>query len=554
MKINKEKLEEWRDGAEGFFRWIADMKPRIKHSDSKYRPVELTDWQRRELAPIFERTPDGSLKHKRTCLTWPRRHSKTVMNVLVALHRFFTSQNQIIKVLANSERQATSTAFRLCRDIITHTPHLKDQLRGQDIQALKLTHPQLGNEIEAIPANKNAITGETVNLILVTELWAAPDPEVLQLASGCTGACADGQIIADSTIDPIGGPIHKMQGMIREGLASIYVSLIEYADLAEALEQSPPWVDREWLKAQAATMFPEVFDSQHLNRRSDSLNRVFKDKDIEAAMAGYAAPVEPARLQEFFQGRKFIVGCGLDKARALRAFSTDKTVWTVVAKVANPEDGEAEYWVLNQHTFGKFTRDKEIKRIIQADAKRFKPVCIALENYEAEELYFWGLDNKLPVELVNPSLKNQYPVFAGLHSIVAEGRLHYSSGMKELESEMRTFMYEQKGKDISFGHANGYHDDHVYSLGWAVWALRDQELASYELKSIYCNSRSQHARFCYLRGGDLILSCCETCEAHKKVQAMHGQYRAHKVESEMTLPEFYKGKVKFAGYAVTKCL
>ena len=94
----------------------------------------------------------------------------------------------------------------------------------------------------------------------------------------------------------------------------------------------------------------------------------------------------------------------------------------------------------------------------------------------------------------------------------------------------------------------------MYSLAWAVHALRSHELASYELRSINCGSRSRNAVLCYLRLGDMVLHCSNICEVHKKVEGMYLQYKRHRVESDVSLPEFFGNFVKVAGVKIYKAI
>ena len=208
---------------------------------------------------------------------------------------------------------------------------------------------------------------------------------------------------------------------------------------------------------------------------------------------------------------------------------------------------EPEYYILNQKVIG-FSSGRGIKKAILADHDRYGLENCNIESFNSQDIAAWAQESKIPVETIHATSTAQVPAFTELHRIVNEGRLHFPKELERLAAEMRTFTYDNSGKSPRFGHAQGFHDDTVYSLTWGVWSLREQELAVYELARIVCQSRSKHAPpLCYLRTGGLILPCSEACEAHKRVEAMHLQYRRRKVDSELTLPEFFKAKVKRAG-------
>ena len=53
-----------------------------------------------------------------------------------------------------------------------------------------------------------------------------------------------------------------------------------------------------------------------------------------------------------------------------------------------------------------------------------------------------------------------------------------------------------------------------------------------------------------MRRGDLVLACSEDCPAHRRVAAMFLQHRSNRVESDITLPIFFKNMVKVEGARV----
>jgi hypothetical protein len=90
-------------------------------------------------------------------------------------------------------------------------------------------------------------------------------------------------------------------------------------------------------------------------------------------------------------------------------------------------------------------------------------------------------------------------------------------------------------------------DDRIFSLLWAVYSLRKEETVIYELSDIVCNSKSRHARHCFLRNGEMILNCASTCAAYKRVLGMYNSYMMATPESELTLQQFFKRLVKVSG-------
>ncbi|MBG0789854.1 MAG: hypothetical protein H0S80_05075 [Desulfovibrionaceae bacterium] len=546
MPVTQKQIEEWRDGPAGFFKWVEAVKPRILKQNNKYEPIELADWQKREITPLLEKLPSGECVNQTCCITWPRRHGKSYMNVLIALHRFTCYENQNIKVLANSSRQAIGTNFKLLKNIILNTPALLSLIGQRNLQGVKIKG---GNqsEIEAVPNNANVLYGEKVNLVLTTELHASKDAEALGVLTSSVGDSIDGQLLIDSTTDGPNGPIAALEQLQENGEAGIYVTRIEYKDLQDVLRNAPAWIRRSWIENQHKTQLPAFFGTQILNRRADALNTLFRLADVQAAMAEIRNPVDPGLVDGLFSGRKYIVGGGLDRAYGF-SLNGDNTIWTTVAKVAGADD-EPHYWVLNQKDIA-FSSGGSIKKAIAGDNESYGLLNVVIERYNAQDIWAWCGDAKIHAEIVHGNTNEQISVFTELHRIVSERRLHFSRDLKQLEAELTAFTVDNTGTAPRFEAAKGFHDDRVYSLAWAIWATRQEELTTYELPRVVCQSRSQHAQYCYLRNGEVILPCARECEAHRRVERWHVQYNQKAVGDEMTLPEFYKTKVRLKGVKV----
>jgi hypothetical protein len=138
-------------------------------------------------------------------------------------------------------------------------------------------------------------------------------------------------LLLDSTVDGPGGPLHKLEQLQASGEdPTIYVKRVEYADLAEAVEKSPPWIDKQWLRSRFKQLLPAVWATQHLNARVESSTNLFALADIRACQEQVPCP-SCGRQERITEGRRIITGAGLD--RVSRVLHGDATIWTSVAKV-----------------------------------------------------------------------------------------------------------------------------------------------------------------------------------------------------------------------------
>ena len=230
-------------------------------------------------------------------------------------------------------------------------------------------------------------------------------------------------------------------------------------------------------------------------------------------------------------------------------------MWTVVLKVASPEHGEPEFFVLNQKKINPNT-SRAIKKAILKDHERYRLDNVVLENYEVGDLQPWLADQGIPHELVSAHETNQQASFPEYHRLCREARFHFSEDLKELESEMRTFSYIQRaGGKYSFGHSSSkYHDDHVYSSNWAIFSLRRAVMNLYSLSNVMCTNRTPKRHLCYLMSGNLVMLCARDCYAHQKVLQMFREYKSYQLDSEMTIQEFFQIKVKMEGARISQAV
>ena len=217
--------------------------------------------------------------------------------------------------MASNERQSVATGFALVRQIILNTPTLLAMIGKENVQTFRIVYPALQNSIRTTSCNTAGLYGEKITVAWMTELHAAVSDEPMQVLASSLGDSLNSWMLIDSTVDGIGGPLHRLEQLAESGEdPTIFVRRIEYADLAEALEKSPSWIRRDWLKSRKAQLLPATFETQHLNRRTATTNSLFAPEDIAACREKLPMPFEKAALESWAGGRSFITGGGLDRA------------------------------------------------------------------------------------------------------------------------------------------------------------------------------------------------------------------------------------------------
>jgi len=458
----------------------------------------------------------GRFQHGLSLLVTPRRHGKTNVWGLVVLWRFSSRRNHTFQVLGNTESHTDRVQMRTLRKIIRNTPALRRMVKEEYIQRKEIHLPAMGNTIQAAAGTVANAFGDKVNLLWVGDFHACPDLAPFDAFQASLLDSEDTLCLIDPNTDGEGGHVHRLE---QEAAFDdrVFCHRIEYQDFDEYVNNAPSWIDRDKARRLQRTQLPTAFDRDILGKRGAAVNALFRPEDIKACGEPYAAPVDPAGLASLLDGRKHIAGGGLDRAYGF-SLHGDATIWTVVAKVAGMDE-EPHYWVLNQKSIA-FSSGRGIKKQMAEDNDRYLLENTVIEAYNAQDIAAWAQECKIPVEVLHATTTAQVPAFTELHRIVAEGRLHFPVELERLAEEMGTFVYDSSGKQPKFGHAKGFHDDRVYSLAWAIWSLRESELAAYEVRNIVCASRSANAKLCYLRAGDMILPCSEACDAHKRVESM----------------------------------
>ena len=544
MNLTKEKILSWKKPPQGFFQWLEDVKPMIPSFKGGFEVFQPTDDQKDFFNNALAVDDQGNFKFQTIVDSEPRRHSKTVKMALLVLWRFSLYPNQTVAVMANSTVQAQGVSYKLLKQIILNTKFLREQIGTNNVQGQKIIYPDLQSEIVPVSTAISGLYGKKISIAWITEIHACPDPEAPQVLASSIGDTENSWYLIDSTRDIPDGPLHNLEKLKGED-ETIYFHLVEYKNLQDALEKSPPWINRKWLESRQKQLLPATFASQHLNKRGQAENSLFDSKDLKQAMESYKNRLSLNEFEKIADGRKYVIGAGLDRAMSFSR-NADKTVWTVTAKIQNNDEDDPEFYVLHaKNIFASL--GSGIKKAISKDFEEYNLTNICLESYNSQDIYHWCLEMGYPVETVTPSAPVQTNAFMDLANIVSENRFHYPKSIIEIYKEMEFFQYKAgKAGYYSFG-SKQRKDDYVYSLCWSIYSLRKQELNAFELDSIFCSSKSKHAGFCYLRNGDLILSCSNSCPAHIKVNSMFQKFKGRNPESDLTLPQFFKRRVKLIG-------
>lgn len=539
-------------GPQGFYAWLKEYQPKVYHK-GRYQVFIPTDEQKDLIDNALALGPDGTYKHDLSLTIQPRRHGKSTVFALIMLWMFSTRKNFNGMLLGGIQSHAQRVMAGTLRNIINHTPKLVNLIPKKNQKLFGFVFPENGNRID-IGLGTAGSFGDRLDLLWVSDFHAHLDYEPFHAMQASLLDSEGSLCLIDSNMDAIDGPVHALEKEAKDD-DGMFCKIIQYRNFEEFCEKAPTWIDRKKAKRLKKTTLPVDFKRDILGQRSNAVNSLFTSEIIERCLADYKVPVDD--VEAIAQGRQYRIGGGLDRAKSLfRSVRSDATVWTVVMKVASPEHGEPEIYILNQEVIF-LNSSRAIKKAILKDHERYHLDAVALENYEVADIGPWLGDQKINYELISATDTAQNASFPELFRTASEGRLHFPRELDGLQSEMQTFVYIRKknGRGYSFGHASSkFHDDRVYSLNWAMFALRQEVLNSYVLHGIQCIAAPGKRGLCFLLGGDVELLCKYDCPAYHQVDEMFRNYKQVKWDSELTLPEFYERKVKLDGAKVYQAI
>jgi len=487
MTISQAKWDQYKNDIVSFVRDVIYVPSSAEQKVIKVRLEGEWAYQSEVIAEITKKLPSGKFKYQTAAICIPKQNGKTFMASLILAWRFITHFNVQGVVASNSKDQASSVVFDTFKSMIKYSPELIKLVGPENILDKEIRNPKTNSIVTVLSSSKAAAWGYGIDIAVVDEIHAAPDDEGIYNILASQAGPRDGQIILPSQVSSqLNILYHLYQVHEQKGDPTLYFMYLRGFNPS-------PLVTKRWLDSRKAQLTPAQYALYHDNDWVFSTRKLFDPSKIGTAVVNgeeYEAPVSVGELKDWEHklGTKFQVGGGLDRALPYSKHG-DRTFWTTIAK--GKTRGEEYYVILNQQEISN-SSEKFIKDIILEDHYKYRFVKIALEVYQSSDLFEWATSQGIEAELVHPIDKVQVKSFTTLHQILQNEQLaipeglpyEYDKGDRKsgklpiLVKEMREFEHEMDGAVPKFGHKPGtkYHDDSVYSLNWAIYALRDEEV------------------------------------------------------------------------------
>jgi hypothetical protein len=545
-------LDRWNEKASaGFWNFIEDMEPHVL-MNNRWVPFQPTDKQREIINSALAVDNRGRFKHQISLAIQPRRFGKSTAWLIIIGWLFCSRENHTTQLLGVSELHTRRTQFNRIADIIRNSPKLSRLISEDNIRSVDIVFPARNNIIQMSAGSSTATAyGDRLDLLYLADFHNFVDLQPWLSFQSALLDSSSSIILIDSNVGAIDSHDHELQQEAQRD-ESIYCDHLFFKDIEDYCKKAPdiaPWINTQKARRQERTSLPADFRRDILGQRSDSKNALFPSHIINLCKSKYKIPVSD--VSELAKGRAYKVGGALDRSKSL--FGGDATVWSTILKVASPEHGEPEFFLLSQQVIIPNT-SRMIKKAILKDHERYNLDNVVLENYEVTDLKAWLDDQRISNELVSATDTAQNSSFPEFHRIAKEGRFHFPALCRGLAKEMSTFVYIQRtGGKYSFGHASTrFHDDRVYSVNWAIFSLRQAILNLYVLGHVVCTLKSAKRHSCFLMSGGLQLLCSEGCQTYKEVEGMFKEFKQHQLDSELSLTEFYESKVKLEGARISQ--
>ena len=493
MGVSEAQIKRWSVDPAAF---AEEVLWAVRPDTGRLGPLQLEPQQSAWLRAAAARDDRGHFRRRVCVASWPKREGKTMLAGLYGCWRGVTMQRQNIGVLANSERQAQSNVFAELSDFFRNSPMLKGLVPESDFQTRVLRVPGLHNKLECYPANFRTIQGTEFHVLLTDELHAAEDRGRAFTYAAQQTESRDAQVVIASQAG---------ENVEANALWRYYQAWQQDPEghILFDYRQDPvtPWARRLARLAQRE-LLPAEYDRLWRNCWGALGQKLFRAEDVEAA----ARDFEPPRSREAWRalqealgiaGRPLAYGAGLDRAGVSR--EGDRTVWTDVVQV---ETATTDH---RPQTADSADDDPSLKSeirspgsplILVADcetlptgseaevldkARRSRAIYgggpVVMEYYGCSDLY----GKVAEARLEHPTPQAQQAMFNRAYRALRERRmiLPARAGTSPtdgtpglLKAELLNLEYEMGTTLPRFGTQSG-HDDHPYSLAWAMIAAAE---------------------------------------------------------------------------------
>ncbi len=436
------------------------------------KPFRLSPWQRCFVANLFgwrRAGPDGTTirRFAEALLYVPRKNGKTPLAAAIALYVLFCDQEAGQQnYVAAADREQAGKLFRQCKGMVEARDELSSRCdifggRAEAGQSKSIVLKRDGSFLQVLSADANSKHGQNSHLVIVDELHAQPNRDLVDVLTTSTASANRHQPLtlylttADHNRPSICNEVYRRACAVRDavpgGPGDDPAFLPAVWDVPKACDwrgedvwaQANPnlgvsvnldYLRREAKKAETNLPYRGTFCRLHLNMQTDAAEGAIDLLQWDA-MAGNVD-------DEDLAGRDCWGGLDLSSTTDLSAFALvfpledeDERmavrVWMwapgATAHRRSREDrvpyeswGEEGFVTL---TDGNAIDHDIIRRDVSEICERYNVKSIGADQYNAVQLLIQLRGDGLPVEKFGQGFFSMSPAVKALLTLIAEGRL-----------------------------------------------------------------------------------------------------------------------------------
>jgi terminase large subunit-like protein len=197
---------------------------------------------------------------------------------------------------------------------------------------------------------------------------------------------------------------------------------------------------------------------------------------VDGAYGMFTGLIEPNIIPAYQDKIPKEASCSLGVDLALSYDQThDRNALAVVARWWPDEDidSEAKFRLVDMKILERAS-DREIRRTASRLIEKYGIDYAGVENYQGKGIAEYCESLKLSTELISPTASAQKTAFHELHRLLRQELLELPDNLPKIFfEELKTFEYRRKPNgQTTFGHPSGKHDDTIYALAWAIYAIQ----------------------------------------------------------------------------------
>lgn len=416
------------------------------------KPFSLEPWQVAIVANLFGwKRPDGTRRYREAFVFVPRKNGKTAMVAgLVNYVLFWDGEPGAEIYSAAADRDQARLVFEQAKGMVLQNQALSNHSR---VYGNSIVRQEVGSSYKAISAEANTKHGYNSHFIVVDELHAQPDRELVDVLATSTGARRQPLIVHITTAGYDRHSIcyekYDYAGKVRDGIIKDpYFLPVIYEARAEddwtkpatwkkanpnlGVSVSLEYMERECRHAQDSPAYENTFRRLHLNQ--------WTEQDVRwLSMAKWdegATPFVPEDGAECFIGLD--LATTTDLCAMVAVFPLPSGEYGVVPKFYVPEDSARERELRDRVPYTQWARDgvltatpgnvvdyEFIRADLQAMAERYKVRKVAIDRWNATQLAVQLGQDGLEVELFGQGFPSMSAPTKQLDALVVSGKIRH---------------------------------------------------------------------------------------------------------------------------------